>query len=240
MPLDKGVVIKRAKMALYGADKKNTTELELALASALDDLSMRLKSEAFITNYTETVPSGSRTHTLTGQFNELKRIFALKLGDGTEQRVLEYVNPQQFLREHDRPDAVVTPSVGNPNKYTILDSDDGHPIVKFNLPLAQAETITVYHYVELTVNNVAASRSAAALVAGTIAYFCGIKNPLLQNPDGTTKRPSGSSYYTEFKSLAALSRASDTFTPLETKEFELSKQDKRIRSTVKGRMRMRR
>lgn len=240
MPLDKGVIIKRAKMALYGADKNNTTGLELALASALDDLSMRLKSEAFITNYTETVASGSRTHTLTGQFNELKRIFALKLGDNIEQRVLEYVDPQQFLREHDRPDAVVTPSVGNPDKYTILDSNDGHPIVKFNLPLAQAETITVYHYVELTVNNVAASRSAAALVAGTIAYFCGIKNPLLQNADGTIKRPSGSSYYTTFKELAALSRASDTFTPLKAKQFELSKQDKRIRSTVKGRMRLRR
>lgn len=239
MPLDKMTVINRAAMSLIDTDQNRTDDLEVALTMALDDLSMRLKSQAFLTTYEETIATNTRTHTLTGEFNELKRIFALKLGDDIEQRVLSYVNPQQFLNNLDAPDSVST-TAGNPNKYTILVSDDGHPIIKFNTPTAKSETLTVYHFVELTVNNLAASRSSAALVAGTIAYFCGIATHAINNPDGSLKRPSGAGYYVRFKELAALARASDTFTPEVTREFVLSEQDHIIRRTFKGIQRGRR
>ena len=236
MPFDKGIAITQAKMALPDpADHVRTDELEVALSMALNDLSARLRSQAYLTSDTDTIAKGSRTHTIKGQYSDAKRIFALKLGGDSTQRVLEFEEPQQFLRDYDAPDA----SAGSPTRYTILGSSDGFATIKFNVPLESAETLTVYHFVEFSTNNIAQVRCASAVVAGTIAYFCGIATPAVYVYDpiekaNTIKRPSGEKYYAAFEKLAKLSKSADSFTPVAPKQFELAGQDKAIRNTMKN------
>ncbi len=218
MIFDKASCLSLVKLALSVKDKKRTGDQELAMGGALDDLSLRLRSKSFLTSYDVTVADAARTKELRGDNDDLRGIFALKIGTGSTARVLEYRDPQQFLRTHDASDA----TAGKPNFFTILTASEGFPTVKFNIPLDGAETMTVYYYLELSPDNVSASRSIAAVTAGTLAYFYGIGEA------------AGVPYYAQFVQLASLSRASDTFTPETSGVFRLSKEDQAIRRTIGG------
>ncbi len=224
MLFDKAIVLEAVKLDMEPKDKRKTAEHELAMGLALDDLSMRLRSQSFITSYTTSVSSDSREVTVRGDNDDLRFIFAITMGTGTDYRVMEFENAQQFLRDHNSPEA----SAGKPDRFTILESSEGYPTVRFNKPLASTETMKVYYYLDVTPDNISASRSVACVTAGTKAYFYGISSE------------KGAINYAQFQNLAALSRASDTFTPRGTKEIHLSREDKMIRSTVKSLQRGRR
>lgn len=216
MIFDKTQAIELVKQPMTGIERGKTTQITLAMGAALDELSMRLRSKSFLHSYEETVSANARTFDVRGEADDLRSIFAIKLGSGTSQRVLEWVEEQEFLRDHDDPDEVA----GEPNKYTQLVSVEGYPQIKFNKPLDSAETIKVYYYQDMTPDNLSAGRSIAAVVAGTQAYFWGI---------GSEK---GLPYYQSFKALAALSRASDTFIPTAPTEMRISEELRTIMATA--------
>ncbi len=216
MPLDKAEIISAASIPMSPTDRNRKKEIEASLVVALDELAMRMRSAAFISSYTVTFAASGRSKNLTGENNDLRSIFALKLGSGSTQRVLEYVDPQVFLRDHDSPDA----SAGTPNLYTVLVASEGYPTIKVDRPLEGAETLTVYYHVEVTPDNAGFSQYTAALVAGTQAWFYGIASD------------AGFMYYQRFKELTILSRAADSFLPNAPIEFRLSKEYRNIRSVV--------
>jgi len=236
MPFDKMTAIIQVKQNLPDpADQNRTMDIEQSMSMALADLSARLRSQAYMTYYTDTVAAGDRTYTVEGEYKEAKRIFAIKLGSGTTERVLEYDDPQQFLRSSDSS----ATTGGSPTRYTILNSVDGFPVLKFNCPLSGAEIITIYHFVEFTVDNIAMVKCSSAVIVGTLAYFCGIATPAIYKYDpisqsNVVKRPSGEKYYAAFEKLVKLSRAADTATPYVPIQFELAGQDKNIRSIIKS------
>jgi len=236
MPFDAMTAINQVKQNLPDeADKNRTRDIEQSMSMALADLSSRLRSQAYMTYYTETVAAAARTFIVEGQYGDAKRIFAIKLGSGTTERVLEYDDPQQFLRSDSDSSAA---TAGRPTRYTILNSVDGNPVLKFNCPLVASETITIYHFVEFTVDNIAMVKCSSAVVVGTLAYFCGISTPAIYKYDpisqsNVVKRPSGEKYYQAFEKLVKLSKAADTATPYVSNQFELSGQDKNIRSVIK-------
>lgn len=235
-PFDAGTAITQAKMALpEQSDRNRTDELGIALSMALADLSARLRSQAYLSIDTDTIAGGNRTHVIKGKFQDAKRIFALKLGDGVNERVLNFIDPQEFLRNYDSPDA----TAGSPLKYTILNSSSGFAEIKFEAPLEISETLTVYYFTEFTPDNIALVKCTQAVVAGTVAYFCGIATPAIYKYDpisksNVLKRPSGKGYYDAFEKQAKLSRAADDYTPYAPIQKKLSIQDKNILGTVKN------
>lgn len=235
-PFDARTAIAQAKMALpEQSDRNRTRELNVALSMALADLSDRLRSQSYLTSDTDSIASGSRTHVIKGKYQDAKRIFALKLGSGVEERVLEFVDPQEFLRTYD---SSVAPA-GNPVKYTILNSSGGFAEIKFASPLSGTETLTVYYFTEFTPDNIALVKCTQAVVAGTVAYFCGVATGAIYKYDpiaqaNVLKRPSGKDYYEAFEKQAKLSRAADSYTPYAPIQKELSIQDKNIMGTLKN------
>lgn len=218
MIFDKTQAVKIVKLPMTNVERTKTGDITLAMGAALDELSMRLRSKSFIRSYETTVSAAARSHDVTGESDDLRSIFALKLGSNEYQRVLEYVRPQKFLRRYDGPDA----SAGRPNKYTQIVSAEGYPTIKFNLPLEVAEVLKVYYYMDITPDNISASRSIAAVVAGTQAYFWGIRSA------------KGESYYEAFEKLAALARASDTFISTAPTEFTISEELRSIMAVAHG------
>ena len=217
MIFDKASAIKMVKVSMSAVDKRRSQDIELSMGVALDELAMRMRSEAFVLSYTETFAADARTKTLKGNNLDLRSIFALKLGTGSDQRVLEYRNAQQFLRDHDAPDT----ATGAPSLWTILVFEDGFPTIKVNVPLAKAETLTVYYYVDMTPDNVGVSRSIAAVVSGTLAHFYGIDSE------------KGVPNYQRFKELAALAKGSDTASPETQSILPLSREDKTLRAVIR-------
>jgi len=218
MIFDKASAIKMVRVSLSSADKRRSEDIELSMGVALDEAAMRMRSAAFVLSYTLTFATGERTKTLTGNNNDLRSIFALKLGGGSTQRVLEYRTPQQFLRDHDDPSA----GAGQPTFWTILVSEDGFPVVKVNVPLKTSETLTIYYYVVMTPDNVGVARSISAIVSGTLAHFYGI---------GTEQ---GIAHYQRFKELVVLARSSDTHSPEAQNTLPLSREDKTLRGVIRN------
>lgn len=210
---DKAAVFQLVDQGLEPGQRRMTTSKELALAACLDELGQRMRSKGFIRSYTATVTANTRSYTVRGDSDDLKSIYALKIGSGDEQRVLEYTDPQQFLRDYDDPNA----TAGMPSRFTVLVADEGFPVVRFNCPLESAESLLVYYHISLTPDNVGLARSISAAVAGTLAYFFG------------TTTEAGVGHYQRFRELVKLGREADSFTPDVSTEFRLCKQDRDIR-----------
>ncbi len=218
MFFDTTQVLELVKIPLSSADKKKGDELRLAMGAALDELSMRLKSKSYIVSYSQTIAAAARQTTLRGKSDDLRYLFALKMGSGSEGRVLEYKDPDTFLRTYDASNA----PAGSPNFFTIIKSEDGYPIVRYNVPLVGAEALVTYYYKDITPDGVSFARSIAAVAAGTQAYFFGLGSE------------QGDRAYSHFKELAALARSSDSFLAHEPTGVQLSRQDKTIRVEIKG------
>ncbi|MCK5612804.1 hypothetical protein KAR91_63615 [Candidatus Pacearchaeota archaeon] len=217
MIFDKASALKMVKVSMSAVDKRRSEDIELSMGVALDEMAMRMRSSAFVLSYTETLAAGERTKTLKGNNLDLRSIFALKLGSGSTQRVLEYRESQQFLRDHDDPSA----GAGQPTFWTILVFSEGFPTIKVNVPEKSSETLTVYYYVDMTPDNVGVSRSISAVVSGTLAHFYGIDSE------------KGVNNYQRFKELTALARASDTASPEAQSILPLSREDKKLRSVIR-------
>jgi len=215
---DKAAVFTIVDQALSPTDRRKTGAKEIALAVCMDEMGQMLRSKGFITSYAETLAINTREATLTGDANDLRAVFALKLGTGNTARVLEYTDLQQFLRDYDDSSA----DAGLPNRFTVLKSTDGYPTIKFECPLSTSDTLTVYYHIELTPDNMAMSRSISAAAAGTLAWFFG------------TATESGQIYHQQFRQLVRLARESDTFTPDAPTEFRLPRQDRNIRMVQAG------
>jgi hypothetical protein len=211
---DKAAVFKLVNLALSPAQRRNTAGKEVALSACMDEMGQRLRSAGFIRSYTETISADDREVTLRGDNFDLRSIYALKLGTGSDARVLEYVAPQQFLRDYDAPDA----DAGDPQWFTQLKSVEGFPIIKFDVPVDAEDTLTVYYHVELTPDNLAMGRSFSAAAAGTLAWFFGIATE------------AGQSYYASFRDLVRLGRSADSYVPDAPSVFRLSKEDRDIRA----------
>lgn len=224
MLFDLEAVQNSMKISMTAIDRRRSDHISLSLGLALDDLSMRLRSAAFLTSYEETVAANAREVTLRGNNDDLRAIFALQIGSGVDQRMMQYIERQQFLRDHNS----ATASAGQPSFFTILESTDGFPTVRFSLPLQAAETLKTYYYLELSPDNVSASRSIAAIVSLALGYFYGVDSP------------GGQAHYARGKELTVLSRGSDSFTPDAIIPIRMSRENQSIRRTQNALARQRR
>ncbi len=210
-------VMDLVKLSLTPQEKKRTADIRLAMGAALDELSMRLKSQSFLTSYSQTVSADTRTLQLKGNNDDLRYLFALKMGTGSEERILSYIEQQSFLRDYDSSDA----ADGVPAVYTILNSSEGFPVVKFDRALDVSQTLITYYYVDITPDNMTFSKSMSAVAAGTLAYFFG----------PTTVR--GAPSYLQFQQLASLARASDDPLASEPTDILLSRQDRNLNRIIR-------
>jgi hypothetical protein len=213
MLFNKATAIELVKNSLTVQERKQLGRIELALGACLDDLSNRIKSSNFMRSYDVTVASGDREETLSGNDEDLKYIFALQMGTGTTQRMLEWVDPQSFLRDYNASNA----SAADPTHFTILEhNSEGWPTVRFNTPTDGAETLKVYYWLEMAPNQVAVNLSVAPVVQGTLAYFYG------------TSTEKGAFAYERFKEAARLTRSSNEVNPTGGKRFRLPRDQKSI------------
>ena len=217
-------VEKSIKISLSATDRKRGADITLSIGLALDDMSMRLRSKSYLTNYSETIAVNDREATLKGNNDDLRAIFALQMGSGVDQRMMTYIEEQQFLRDYNS----ATVSAGQPTIFTVLGSSEGFPTVRFNLPLQTAETLKVYYFLELSPQNISAARSIAAVVSLSLGYFYGVDTP------------SGQAHYARGRELVALSRGSDSFLADATIPIRLSREDQLIRREINSLARERR
>ncbi len=213
MIFDKATVIAGIKDQLRSAaDKGRLEKIERSLSFALDDYTLRLADSGLLTNYDITISAGDRTVSVPGENDDLKYLFMVKYGTGDSQKVIDFVDKKQFLRDHDSPAA----TAGTPRVFTMLSTTDGFPVLKFDVPAASATTITVYYWQDMTPENIGQTRSGVAIMAGGVAYFYGVTG-------------GGAGEYALFEKLAALSRGSDHFLKHIEKKFGLNKFDRDVR-----------
>ena len=212
------------KISLSSVDRKRGSDITLSIGLALDDMSMRLRSRSYLTNYEETISADAREATLRGDNDDLRAIFAIQMGSGVDQRMLRYVEEQQFLRDHNS----ATISASQPTIFTVLGSTEGFPTVRFNVPLQTAETLKAYHFLELSPQNISAARSISAVVSLSLGYFYGVGSE------------GGQAHYARGRELVVLSRSSDSFTPEATIPIKLSREDQTIRREINSLARQRR
>lgn len=222
MIFDKTTVINGVKLSLSATEKRDTEGINLALGLCLDDLSNKLQSDSLITSWETTASADDRTLDLSGNANDLRYLFAIKIGSGSSQKVLDYIDKEEFLRERDDPSL----TAGTPSYYTILTATDGTPTAKFDVPFDASTTVIVYYWPELTPDNINQARSAAAIVAGTVAWFRGIGD-------------AGATYYAQFEKLVGQMRASDNFLGEGQQTFRVNRFERNV-NVIKQNLRDRR
>jgi len=218
MQFDKTQALALMKMGMSSADKRRTADHTLAMGAALDDLATRLQSDSYVTSYTVSATANDRDLQLRGNNNDLHSIFAIKMGEDAEQRVLDYVPKKRFLKDYDDPST----TAAAPAKYTQISSEEGYPIIRFDCPPETAEELTVYYWSQMNADNISAARSITAVVLGTKAWFYGVE----------TDR--GIVLYEQFKAAVRVARESDDFHGKPTSEFQLSRQDQLIRRQIQS------
>lgn len=226
MIFDKTTVIEAVKKTLTATERSQKKKIDFALAVCLDDLSLRLRSDSYLTSYTTTISTGEQTATLTGDNMDLQSIYALVIESGTTKRTLTWKDQRMFLRDLESNSSNIT--AGIPEYFTQLGSDAGHPTVKFERQLDTSATLTVYYFADMTPNNVSKARAISPIVNGTLAYFYGF----------STQK--GSAYYANYEKLVTLLRSSDKYNDDPDTKFELSYFDKgvkSIQSTIRTRRR---
>ena len=217
MPFDLSEVREDIRSQLSGAEKRAVKQIDIALGLCLDDLAMRMQGKATITNYTVSVAKSTRTVTLSGNNDDLQYLWILKWSTGDNQKVLNYVAPKRFMEDgYDNPGA----SANIPSYYTIMDSDDGMPTIKFNCPTSAADTLTVYYHRELTPQGIARLRHKTPIVLGTLAYFHG------KGTEG------GEALYAQYREAVKLARESDPFLDKGPRMFQRKEFDREAADLV--------
>jgi hypothetical protein len=218
MRLSKDDVIKLASLSLDAAAKKRQADLELALNGALDELSASLSAAGLLNSYDVALAANTRTTTLVGETNDLRYIHYIKINTTDHVRLLEYKELDYFLHTYDDPAAVADYA----NHYTITGATDGFPTIKLSCPLLVGETLTVYYFPDLSLNNISLVKSTSILANGTLAYFFGVGSQ------------EGWGYYRTFTNSISKLIGAQRFRQPNPKELRLSAEDRAIRATVKS------
>lgn len=216
MILDKTQIIKQAKIEMTPVMAKNADLIETALVSALEDLCLRMKPIGLFTNYVDQLSTGTYEKALEGENEDLHSIYAIKVGDGTEKIVADYVEKLQFLNDYDPANA----TAGVPTKWTIINSSDQFPIVRFNCPAGSDLRLEVYHFKDADPSNIAVARSGVALVTGLLTYAYG------------RATEQGIAYLASFKELCALSRGGEEYLKRNYHQIVMNREDRAIRQLV--------
>lgn len=214
MLFDSETVRDAMKAQMETAEKRNSEKISTAIVSVLDDMGTRMRSVAMVKNYTESLATSDRTKTLTGNNNDLSYVYYLKIGTGEEQKLLRYRPPERFIEKYDNPSA----SAGTPAFYTIFESDDGSPTIKFDVPLAASNSLLVYYFAQTSQQNISRFRSMSAVVAGALAYFWGVASE------------KGMVQYGLYKELMGLTKESDKFNQRHDTKFVMNKFNKEVRT----------
>lgn len=220
MFFDKSVVFEAVKDKLTGKEKSDLRAVELALILALDDLSLRLKSDSMLTSSTVSVSSGDKTFTFSGASGavDLESIFAITISSGTTKQVVQFIDQKAYLRDYE----TQTITAGVPEYFSIFASSFGSPTIKFERELNADATVTVYYFQELTPDTLSFSKSITPFVMGTLAYFYGA---------GTEQ---SAAYMQRFEKLIVHMRADDKFVTEPETDVELNSFDKSIKSLQAG------
>lgn len=217
MPFDASQVMENIKRGMSPNDKKQTSNHQLALASCLDDMALRYKSIAGVSNYEVSITAGDRSITLSGTNDNLQDIWFIKIGSGVDQKTLIYKSPEVWFDNYDNP-AV---GAGIPTYYTIIAVDNGFPIVKVDVPFSAPDTMLVYYFLYADQNRLSGFRSTAAITIGAKAYFYGIE---------TEK---GAALYANFANLIVLSKAQDDYKKKSQRKFAVNKIDQSVMTQIK-------
>jgi hypothetical protein len=167
-----------------------------------------------VKSYNVSITSSTREKTLTGNNNDLRYIYYLKIGSGDEQKTLKYRPPEVFIEKYDNPSA----AADIPTYYTILESDDGSPTVKFNVPFAASDTLIVYYFSQTSLQNLSRFRSMTAVVACALAYFWGVASE------------KGIVQYQLYEKLMNLTKESDKFNQRHDTKFTMNTFNEQVRT----------
>ena len=220
MFFDKTAVIELVKVQLTSTERKRTKEIEVALGGALDEYALMIRSENHITSYEVSVAINDREKELRGENDDLRNIFAIKIGSGDQQRILFYDPPDQFIQQYD----VGETQAGAVRRFTVMHSTEGFPVIRFDVPSQTAETMTVYYHQDMGPENMILAKNLSAIAQGTLAWFFGIADER------------GQAHNAKFVRLAMLSRAADNVVPEYSVQIRLSKDDQDIRRMMTSRM----
>jgi len=198
-------IIELIKDQVTATEAHDTAKIRRCIGLCLDDLATRLKSDSMLTVDTDTIAAGTRETKLTGASNDLQHIYMLKYGTGASEILLEYKDPEYFVRNFDDPSV----SAGTPTYYTILVADEGYPKVKFDVPTSASDTLTIYYILAPSLELISYFKSSAAIIHGTLAYFYGLKTP------------EGTALYANFNAAAARLRAIDSFLRHSVKQLSI-------------------
>jgi hypothetical protein len=221
MILSKADILSAAKDSFSQIDSLKGARWERALMLAVDDMATRMRSRSLIRSYTQTLSANTRTVTLSGESDDLRFIWCMKLGAGDNERVLDYQDPEAFLQDYDSS----TAEAGHPTKYTVLKQEDGFPVIKLESPLSESEDLLVYYWYNLTTEEVVALRSITALVLATQAFFSGLQTP------------EGQGLYNGYAELVKLARANELPVPRGGPKLPLPRSEVMLRRQVKAMMR---
>lgn len=214
MLFDSETVIDAMKAQMATAEKRRDKDISTAIISVLDDMAVRMRSVAMVKNYTVSLAVSDRTKTLTGNNNDLRYIYYLKIGSGEEQEPLRYRPPERFIEKFDNPSA----AAGTPTYYTIFESDDGSPTIKFDVPLQATDSLLVYYFAQTSQQNISRFRSMSAVTAGALAYFWGIASE------------KGAVQYGLYKELMGLTKESDKFNQRHDTKFVMNRFNEEVRA----------
>lgn len=208
-------------------EKGDLKRINRAINNCLDDLSNRLDSAGLMASHSETVAANTRSLTVSGEADDLKYLFALKYGTGDEQKVLDYIDKEKFLRKYDNPSA----DAGVPVYFSILTNDAGNPVIKFNCPTLVQDTLVIYYTLDYSSNNLANLRSGSAIIAGALAWFWGIADGK-EDVNGNFVPGRGQRSYAIYEELVKGMRSSDHFLSKPKKKFGISAFDEGVRSAI--------
>jgi len=214
MLFDSETVIDAMKAQMSPSEKRADKKISTSLISVLDDMSTRMRSIAMVKNYTVSLATSDRTKTLTGNNNDLSYVYYLKIGSGDDQKLVRYRPPERFIEQYDNPSA----NAGIPAFYTIFESDDGSPTIKFDVPLEASNSLLVYYFAQTSQQNISRFRSMSAVVAGALAYFWGVASE------------KGAVQYALYKELMGLTKESDKFNQRHDTKFVMNKFNRDVRT----------
>ena len=216
-------------------EKADKNRILRAINNCLDDLSTRLVTKGLLTSYEVTIPVSTREYTILGEASDLRYLFYLKYGTGDLQVLLEYVDPEEFLRRYDNPSA----SVGVPKFFTIVDQAFGDPIIKFDKPTESSDTLVIFYAIDYSSANLGNLRSGSAVIAGTLGWFWGISDGRADPVTGQFIPGRGQRSYGIYIELVKLMKASDHFIAKVKPKVGMNTFDRGVRE-IQGNIRDRR
>jgi len=231
MFFDKAAVLNAVKHKLSTEQKAQTKEINSALVLCLDDLSLRLTSDSFLTSNEEEVLAGEQNLEVSGTNLSLASIFALVISSGSTKRLLEFKDQKAFLRDYETDNSI---TAGIPEFYSILSADGGMPTLRFERALSADATVDVYHFRELTAANVSETRSMSPIVMGTLAYFFIGKDEGTMVEGRTFVTSKYKQFYRQYLELIPLMRSNDKFVDVKDTSWELNKLDKTTKVIQRG------